>query len=399
MSHVPLSKALSRLLRHAAEHDGVPISHDGWVAVADALRWASSRTRGAPCDEPTLRALVAADEKQRFALRVRADGVAEIRANQGHSMAAVSVELKELSAAEAPQLVVHGTYAAAWRRIREEGLHRMRRQHVHFARGLPGESGVISGMRSSCELLVWVDVRAAMGAGIRFFESSNGVVLTDGVDGVVPPQFFHSVVDRRTGEKLPLRGEGEAAGERAAAARAVRSGSLSVGCLKRGGGQPPLEGVADVRVDRQTPLGNPFPMRADGRDESLRDAVCDACEALMRAPLDANVDAIAAQYGLRVDQRFKKPGAAQALEDSLRALEARLRAGESLRLMCWCHPKRCHADGIVKVLRQRLGEPAPAALSDGAAESQGQLDQPEVKPAKSSGGRGRRVGRLQGTPY
>ena len=30
-------------------------------------------------------------------------------------------------------------------------------------------------------------------------------------------------------------------------------------------------------------------------------------------------------------------------------LELRVRGGESLCLLCWCHPARCHADGIAAV--------------------------------------------------
>ncbi|CAN0508785.1 unnamed protein product, partial [Ectocarpus sp. 8 AP-2014] len=38
------------------------------------------------------------------------------------------------------------------RSIREEGLRCMNRTHIHFAAGLPGESGVVSGMRKACKV-------------------------------------------------------------------------------------------------------------------------------------------------------------------------------------------------------------------------------------------------------
>ena len=50
-----------------------------------------------------------------------------------------------------------------------------------------------------------------------------------------------------------------------------------------------LTGFVDVRVDRQSALGNPFPMGQDGHDESYRDAVCEACAELMADPLTADV--------------------------------------------------------------------------------------------------------------
>ena len=131
--------------------------------------------------------------------------------------------------------------------------------------------------------------------------------------------------------------------------------SVSVGNLSaKGPAARPPPGVQDLRVDRQTACGNPFPMGADGRDERLRDAVCFAFDEFLKDPIGADLDAIAAKYQLRVDGRFRKPAARQGLADALDAAEARLRAGESLRLMCWCFPKRCHADGIARTLRLRL---------------------------------------------
>jgi hypothetical protein len=126
--------------------------------------------------------------------------------------------------------------------------------------------------------------------------------------------------------------------------------TISVGNLGTKGRAPP-PGTFDLRVDRQTAFGNPFPM---GADERLRATVCDACEELLEDPIGADLDAIAAKYRLCIDERFRGPGARSQLSDALGEAEARLRAGESLRLMCWCSPKRCHADGIARALRRRL---------------------------------------------
>jgi hypothetical protein len=119
--------------------------------------------------------------------------------------------------------------------------------------------------------------------------------------------------------------------------------AISVGNLGTKGRAPP-PGTFDLRVDRQTAFGNPFPM---GADERLRAAVCDACEELLEDPIGADLDAIAAKYQLCIDERFRDPAARSQLSDALGKAEARLRAGESLRLMCWCFPKRCHADGPI----------------------------------------------------
>ena len=38
----------------------------------------------------------------------------------------------------------------------------MNRNHIHFASGLLGENGVISGMRSSCEICIYIDLEKAL---------------------------------------------------------------------------------------------------------------------------------------------------------------------------------------------------------------------------------------------
>jgi 2'-phosphotransferase len=45
------------------------------------------------------------------------------------------------------------------------GLNKMARNHVHLAAGLPGKDGVISGMRSSCQVVIELNmVKAIHGA-------------------------------------------------------------------------------------------------------------------------------------------------------------------------------------------------------------------------------------------
>uniref|UniRef100_A0A3B3V1L9 tRNA phosphotransferase 1 n=1 Tax=Poecilia latipinna TaxID=48699 RepID=A0A3B3V1L9_9TELE len=57
---------------------------------------------------------------------------------------------------------VHGSYLRNWPSIHQQGLSCMNRTHIHLSTGLPGEDGIISGMRKNCDLAVFIDVSRAL---------------------------------------------------------------------------------------------------------------------------------------------------------------------------------------------------------------------------------------------
>ncbi|PFX34899.1 tRNA 2'-phosphotransferase 1 [Stylophora pistillata] len=102
-------------------------------------------------------------------------------------------------------VVVHGTYSECWELIKSQGLSRMSRNHIHFATGEPGEEGVISGMRSSCQILVFINLKKALSDGFRFYLSANNVILCPGNEqGFLPPQYFEKVVQTKPKRQLLL---------------------------------------------------------------------------------------------------------------------------------------------------------------------------------------------------
>jgi len=63
---------------------------------------------------------------------------------------------------------------------------------------------VISGMRNSSQILIFIDVQKALDAGIKFWLSANGVVLTEGDStGYLKPEFFARV---ETSDRKPIPG-------------------------------------------------------------------------------------------------------------------------------------------------------------------------------------------------
>ena len=192
-----LSKKLSWALRHGLDKLRLTPRPDGYVALSSLLR--VYRVPG--LDVRAVREIVASCPKRRFALLTESNGDDDdvetlyIRANQGHSSGRASIDPSKLLTPildpdDAPPICVHGTTRAAWRAIRTSGgLSPMTRDHIHFATGLPSskESGVISGARSSSEVFVYVDVAAAVRAGVPFYRSANGVILTPGIKIQIEP--------------------------------------------------------------------------------------------------------------------------------------------------------------------------------------------------------------------
>lgn len=180
-----VSKYLSYLLRHGAIKEGYSIDSQGFVSVNEITKKMTTTF-----DE--VKEIVETDDKKRFEI-VEKNHQWYIRAVQGHS-----IELDDpglvlvLDPSEIPT-VVHGTNHKAYGLIKNEGLNKMTRTHIHFAKGLLSDQDVISGMRKSADVLIYINVEKAMAAGIKFYLSKNGVILSDGINGTISPEFFAKV--------------------------------------------------------------------------------------------------------------------------------------------------------------------------------------------------------------
>lgn len=188
---VQLSKTLSYVLRHGAATEGIPIRSDGYVQLRQLL--AHPLFAGYRVDD--IKKVVSSSDKKRFELTLE-EGTELIRAAQGHSMVLENMKYELITDASLYPNVIHGTYSEVLPLIREQGLKRMARTHIHFAPALP-ENGVISGMRGSADVVIYIDMAKAMGDGIQFYVSSNQVILTAGIDGCLPPRYFMRITDRQ----------------------------------------------------------------------------------------------------------------------------------------------------------------------------------------------------------
>jgi len=192
MKDINLSKSLSYLLRHGAQEAKLPMSPDGFVRVDEILK----QTRFHTVCVDDVRRVVETNQKRRFTLKQDAEARLLIRADQGHSLPGLDIDLAPITSSTQAPLVVHGTSTRAWASIRDEGLKPMGRVHIHFAPGRLGEEGVISGMRASASVFIYINLDKALGAGMRFFRSQNGVILSSGLEWVIATDYFDKVIDK-----------------------------------------------------------------------------------------------------------------------------------------------------------------------------------------------------------
>ncbi|CAO1615281.1 unnamed protein product [Sympodiomycopsis kandeliae] len=227
-----ISKSLAYFLRHGAEKEKLPIRSDGYILVDEILkkqRMKQIKLEDGPNPNkkrsPTLQDIKDVIEnpgdKKRFELMIDDEKV-YVRAVQGHSIQSVTAldhvpitldNLKVLSyqtenieatdQASSSGLptgveILHGTVPDAWEKIKQSGgLSKMKRNHIHLARGRPGVEGVGSGMRVSSPLLLHIDLIKALQDGIAFDLANNGAVLTAGIDGILPLKYITKVEDRK----------------------------------------------------------------------------------------------------------------------------------------------------------------------------------------------------------
>jgi len=57
-------------------------------------------------------------------------------------------------------------------------------------------------MRSNCDIAIWVDLREALRNGIPFAMSRNQVIITPGINGVLPKEYIQKVVHLQTGRLI-----------------------------------------------------------------------------------------------------------------------------------------------------------------------------------------------------
>lgn len=173
---VSTSKFLSLVLRHRPEAIGLQLDPEGWLEIDQLIRAANERGNSITLEQ--LHEVVATSDKQRFGL---SDDGLRIRANQGHSIRDVDLDLQPR---EPLDVLYHGTVQPFLESIRQHGLQKRSRNHVHLSADEATATKV--GRRRGKPIILTVDANAMHQDGHTFYLSTNGVWLTENV----PPAYL-----------------------------------------------------------------------------------------------------------------------------------------------------------------------------------------------------------------
>ena len=128
-------------------------------------------------------------------------------------------------------------------------------------------------------------------------------------------------------------------------------------------------GYLNVKVDRTTALGNPWPLPRDETPDD-RDCACVACDVLMATTNETATTLlrIAENCHLPPDLRFdtrkrtrQTTASVAARRQGLQDLAKLVHDGHRLRLLCHCKGRRCHAASIARRVLILAGLPHEAA--------------------------------------
>ncbi|MDA1013332.1 MAG: RNA 2'-phosphotransferase [Planctomycetota bacterium] len=168
---VKTGKFLSLVLRHKPEAIGMQLDPEGWLDIDALIQNAAKHGKAITLE--LLHEVVATNDKQRFSL---SDDGLRIRANQGHSVPDVNLEL---SPTVPPHELFHGTVSQFLPSIQRQGLLKRSRNHVHLS--ADRETATKVAMRRGKPAILVIASETMHDSGHEFFLSANGVWLTDAV--------------------------------------------------------------------------------------------------------------------------------------------------------------------------------------------------------------------------
>ena len=194
MNNIELDRAsrkFTQILRHQIVEYNLPVTTGGYVKLNDILKLNLKVFTNITMND--INKIVETNEKKRLEL-TNINNEVYIRATQGHNKIVGKLinnadALEEITQDYPVQYIFHGTQKKYLKSILANGLNRMERKHIHFVENIESEKQ-ISGFKSISNYIICVDMKKCMGDGIKFYKSSNNVILTEGINGIMPSSYF-----------------------------------------------------------------------------------------------------------------------------------------------------------------------------------------------------------------
>lgn len=133
-------------------------------------------------------------KKERTAIFEDINGKRWIAATQGHSgdsRIRAAEEFLLIPSNNPPPFLFHGTKKDTVPIILKNGLSRMQRHHIHMIGPIQENPKIPdiqtkSGFRNDSNTVIQINTTNALIQGCKFFQSINGVYLTEGINGIIP---------------------------------------------------------------------------------------------------------------------------------------------------------------------------------------------------------------------
>ena len=175
-----ISVKMAWLLRHCRTPQYIQLN-GGWADVKTIVSVLKQKFPEVSLD--VVKQIVAEDEKGRYSFDKSGR---KIRANQGHSIPGVVIEMES---PEAPEYLYHGTSYCFLNKVMKEGLKPMTRQYVHISSDY--KTALKVGSRHGKPVVLLFRAKDFVRDGNKLYLSPNGIWQAK----AVPPQYFSVCYD------------------------------------------------------------------------------------------------------------------------------------------------------------------------------------------------------------
>ena len=179
-----ISRTLAWILRHSASNYGLVLDTNGFIDVLEILKLPDFEK----VKEVDIIRVVETNDKQRFTIKKENDRM-YVKVNQGQSknLTYVTASNDKFMLITVPNSVcIFETNKANYNKIRNTGINVNSRLQVHFTSNE-------SNKNKENDVLIYINMIQAMKDNIKFYSTNNGLITSDGQNGIISPKYFSKV--------------------------------------------------------------------------------------------------------------------------------------------------------------------------------------------------------------